>query len=565
MGSLRLPRSARSLHEHRIVALAVAVGAITGVVVAVFERAVRFGAIDRLLEAPLAVQVAAPLVGFAAAALVLRWLAPGASPSLADDYLRAFHERETRLRLRELPAKLAAAAATLAGGAAMGFEAPAILTGATIGATVQRRTARWFTREEARVLLVAGAAAGVAAIFKAPATGALFAMEVPFRADLARRTLLPTLFAAATGYLTFVAIDGPAPLFPIGQVPDLRWTDLAAAVAVGLLAGVGARAFAWAVRATKATTSAWPASRRVLVGGVAVGALVAGSQGLTGEPLALGPGYDAIRWAFEPGHAGGVILGLLLLRGGATLGAVAAGGAGGLFIPLVIEGALLGRLVGEVVGSDSTLLPVLGVAAFLGAGYHVPLAAVMFVAEATGRPGFVVPGLIAAASAQLTMGPRSVTTYQRDRTAGHLERRLGLPLSSAVRTDVVTAPPTATVAEVIATHLVGARLLSVPVVDGATYCGTASLHDLTGVDPDRWDDTPVAQVMATDVPAVPLSATVGEALALLEEADADRLPVVDEHGFVGVISTSEILRLDEVLEATAASRQRAMQERQNET
>ncbi|MEZ5137508.1 MAG: CBS domain-containing protein [Acidimicrobiales bacterium] len=68
--------------------------------------------------------------------------------------------------------------------------------------------------------------------------------------------------------------------------------------------------------------------------------------------------------------------------------------------------------------------------------------------------------------------------------------------------------------------------------------------------------------MDVEVPAVPLTATVGETLALLEDADADRLPVTDDRGFVGVVSTSEILRLDEVLEATEAGRQRAMQDRQ---
>ena len=56
---------------------------------------------------------------------------------------------------------------------------------------------------------------------------------------------------------------------------------------------------------------------------------------------------------------------------------------------------------------------VIGVAAFLGAGYRVPLAAVMFVAEASGRPGFVVPALLAAVAASLVMGSASVTAYQR--------------------------------------------------------------------------------------------------------------------------------------------------------
>ena len=67
MGSLR--RASRSLHDHRIVALAVLVGALTGLSVAAFERVVRGGIIDRLLDAPLAVQVVTPVLGFAIAAL----------------------------------------------------------------------------------------------------------------------------------------------------------------------------------------------------------------------------------------------------------------------------------------------------------------------------------------------------------------------------------------------------------------------------------------------------------------------------------------------------------------
>ena len=69
---------------------------------------------------------------------------------------------------------------------------------------------------------------------------------------------------------------------------------------------------------------------------------------------------------------------------------------------------------GRVQRADLSLFIVIGVAAFLGAGYRVPLAAVMFVAETTGRPSFVVPGLLAAVAAELMMGPSSVTTYQVD-------------------------------------------------------------------------------------------------------------------------------------------------------
>ena len=58
-------------------------------------------------------------------------------------------------------------------------------------------------------------------------------------------------------------------------------------------------------------------------------------------------------------------------------------------------------------------------AAFLGAGYRVPLASVMFVAETTGQPSFVVPGIIAAVTAELVMGATSVTAYQKSPRLDH--------------------------------------------------------------------------------------------------------------------------------------------------
>ena len=106
----------------------------------------------------------------------------------------------------------------------------------------------------------------------------------------------------------------------------------------------------------------------------------------------------------------------MLLRCLATGVTTAGGGAGGLFIPLVVAGALLGRAAGGLVGRvDDTMFLIVGVAAFLGAGYRVPLAAVMFVAETTGRATFVVPALLAAVVADLVMGDKCVTAYQLPR------------------------------------------------------------------------------------------------------------------------------------------------------
>src|SRR5213079_1368321 len=125
------------------------------------------------------------------------------------------------------------------------------------------------------------------------------------------------------------------------------------------------------------------------------------------------------------------------------------------------------------------------------AGYRVPLAALVFVAETTGRPGFVVPGLIAAAVAQLAMGNSSVSPFQVAARAGHLERRFSLPISAALQSDVLTVPPDTSIREFFAIHLVGTRQKSVPVVDTShRYVGMARMEELAGVEEDEWETAP---------------------------------------------------------------------------
>ena len=397
----------------QVVLVSALVGVVTGLGVALFERVVVDDLLAWLGRLPLWLMAAAPGVGLVIAALALRAVGGGASPATADEYLRAFHDGEVRLPLRALAGRLAAAVATLGFGGAMGLEGPSLYLGATLGADTQRRLPRVFRDADRRLLMAAGAAAGVAAIFKAPATGAVFAIEVPYQDDLARRVLLPALVAAATGYLAFVAVNGTERLFPVAGDPAFNMRDLAGAVALGVAAGCAARLFALLVRRAKAV-SGWqhPLVAAVLAGVVLAG-LFAVARLATGESLTFGPGYNTIAWALDPSRAVWLVVLVLVLRCAATAATVGGGGAGGLFIPLVVAGALTGRAVGGVVnGLDNSLFVVVGVAAFLGAGYRVPLAAVMFVAETTGRPGFIVPGLLAAVAAELVMGRSSVTAYQ---------------------------------------------------------------------------------------------------------------------------------------------------------
>ena len=308
---------------------------------------------------------------------------------------------------------MVAALTTLGFGGAMGLEGPSLYLGASIGTLLQQRFRRWFGTPDRRVLLVAGAAAGVAAIFKAPATGAVFALEVPYQDDLARHMLLPALVASATSYLSFVAINGTEPILAVARQSGVL-----------VRRPRGRRAPRLARRRRRARLRVpdppgqarldhEPPLLRVVGAGLTMAAVFGLGELLTTNRSRSGSGTTPSTGRSRPTAPSGSCSSSSLLRCLATAATVAGGGVGGLFIPLVVAGALLGRAVGGIVGDfDTSLFLVIGVAAFLGAGYRVPLAAVMFVAESTGRPGFVVPGLLAAVTAELIMGRSSVTTYQ---------------------------------------------------------------------------------------------------------------------------------------------------------
>jgi CIC family chloride channel protein len=385
-------------------------GLLTGLVVAGFEHLVLDEALPHVLGLPVWATATLPLVGLAVAFGLLRVVGGGASPATSDAYLQAFHG-QADLGWRVSVARLLASVATIGSGGALGLEGPSQYAGAAVGNGLEDGLGSRVVSQR-RSLLVAGAAAGVGAIFKAPATGAVFALESPYQDDLARKMLLPALVGAATGYLMLVSFDGTTPLLTVHGSPPLSGVDLAGAVALGFLAGVGARLFAAVLRVAKRVAARGPALPRILVSGATLGGLFLAGRALTGRDLAIGPGYDAVRWAISNHPEFLVLIAVLGLRCLATAATVGGGGAGGLFIPLVVAGALLGQAFDTVVGGATGLFPIIGVAAFLGAGYRVPLAAVMFVAEATGRPGFIVPALLAAVAGELVMGRSSVTDYQ---------------------------------------------------------------------------------------------------------------------------------------------------------
>ena len=558
-----LRRTFGQARNPRLLAASAATGVIVAVIVAAFETLALHMVLERVLEQNLAVLALAPVLGIAASKLVLRLVGGGTSGSTSDEYIRAFHERHPSIPIRYMPAKLLAGVATIGSGGAVGLEGPSLYAGSSTGLFVHERLGRFFRRDEARVLLTAGAAAGVAAVFKTPATGVIFAIEAPYRDDVTPQALLPSLIASAAGYVTFVFLVGSTPVVPIlgdgglgdgASVVDVQIGDLLGALILGVAAGLGGRGFAWLVRRAKHATHtiSWP--RRAVAAAAAMAGLALLADAAFDEVLSLGPGIRAMEWVVHQDSLGLIAL-LFGVRVAATLATVLGDGVGGLFIPLAALGVIVGQFVGVALDAESTgLYATLGLAAFLGAGYRAPIAAVMFVAESTGAAAFVVPALVAAAVSQVVGGPSSVADYQRSKRLGHLEQRFTLPLSSILTTDVMTVPPDATVSEFVYMHVLGRRERVVPVVSGSRYLGMAQLSQLSSVSRDDWETTSVESVMTTDLPAGSPSWTVRDAVVAMEAADIEVLAVTDSaDNFIGVVTEDDVVRLGEILEETEGS------------
>jgi CIC family chloride channel protein len=539
--------SADNLRRLRVwILLAAGLGAVTGAGVSLLHLVIQiwvWGPLSQLSDWWI---VVFPIVGLLLTSALVR-TTPDRSTETTEDYIRVFHRPNAHLNAASAPWRLLASFTTIGFGGSMGLEGPSIYLGSLFGDITERMFHQTFDRDDAKVMLVAGAAAGISAIFKAPVTGIIFALEVPYRDDLARHALIPAMFASATSYLVFVASVGTAPIFPVQAAP-LRYPDLLGSLLVGVGCGLAARAFIYLYKVVGRLGRRLSFWSRPLVAGMVLGGVGVCALLVYHRPLPLGPGYVGISEAAR-GQLGPYLLLILLGMKMVTTSATGAGnGVGGLFFPSVMMGAAAGGALGHLVPGPPSLFAVVGIAAFLGGAYKVPLAGVAFVAETTGAPGYIIPGLLGAALGYLVSGRASISAHQRFRRSSELETRLRLSVEEVMTREWTEVPPAATVRDFATKHATSAKAKSLPVAEAGRYLGVVSLDSLSGLGPQEWDTLPVTAVMDTDGRAASPDWPVDRALRLIREQGVDRLPVVRDDRIIGMITTADVLRLEEILD-----------------
>ncbi|MFY9744621.1 MAG: chloride channel protein [Candidatus Sulfotelmatobacter sp.] len=359
------------------------------------------------------------VVAFVVTGLIMQFLTPDPNEHSTEEIIRSYHEHEGRVDVRWFAPKILAAITTVGSGGSAALEGPSIYGGAAIGSWLWTKLRRLrLSERDRRIVLICGAAAGMSAVFRAPLTGIVFALEMPYRDDLAHEALVPSLIASVVSFVTLSSFLGAAPIFDFTGCNSFTRVDVYWSALLGLIIGLVGMVFVLIFRRSRSFFVHWSAPHWLKLG---IGGLGTGLCGLLflhlypGHLVPLGPNYDAVGEILGKSHSTTELVVFSVLKLAATLFTLGVGGVSAMFVPLFLTGGSIGTAFGQAVAHSSclNLYAAVGMASFISAGYKTPLAAVVFVAEATGGHAFVVPALIGAAVAYAVSGDASASADQR--------------------------------------------------------------------------------------------------------------------------------------------------------
>ena len=401
---------------------------------------------------------------------LLTQLVPEIRGGGGDAMIRAYHHQGGVVRRRVIWVKALASILTLGTGGAGGREGPTMQIGGALGSAVARALS--VSPRERRILLVAGVAAGISAVFKTPLGAALLAVEVLYRDDFETDALVPAVLASVMAYSVVISVSGESILFAHAPRYPFVPSQLPLYALMALLVCVLANGFLIALGKVKnwADRMPVPAWARPALGGLALGLVITPAIWLVGVRIdaqgqglgILGGGHGAAQLAITgatwlPGGWRGVELLMLLCAGKLIASAltIGSGGSAGDFAPSLALGALLGgafgravQLVAPAAGVDPGAFALVGMATFYGGVAHVPLAALVIVCELAGNYDLLVPLMLSVGVAFVLLRGRYLYHAQvptRRDSPAHREPDRGDVLTTLhVREVMTTGRPFAT-------------------------------------------------------------------------------------------------------------------------
>ncbi|BCL83909.1 chloride channel protein [Ktedonobacteria bacterium brp13] len=446
-------------------------------------------------------------------------------------------------------------AISIGSGGPFGAEGPIIMTGGAIGSMIAQLF--HLTSAERKILLVAGAAGGMSAIFASPVASVLLAVEL-LLFEWKPRSLVPVALSSAVAAIMRYYLFGPGPLFP--TPPHAAFIGVGGflgCVLVGVLAGILATLLTMAVYASEDLFHLlpihwmwWPA----------IGGLIIGIGGLI-FPQALGVGYDMIGTLLQGNASIGLILGILIVKSMIWSMSLGSGTSGGVLAPLLMIGGAFGGVEALFLPAEGAgFWPLISMAAVLGGTLRSPFTAIIFALELTHDTNALLPLLIAVIIAHgftVLVMHRSILTEKVSRRGYHLSSEYAtdpleiLFVREVMRTNVVALSETMTLKDLALASQDTPDQNRVqrlfPIMDTEQrLLGVMTRNELQKMLQDRRGEDDQLKKLASTHPVVsypdePLRAVVYR----MAESGFTRFPVVerdDPQKLLGIVSLGDLLK-----------------------
>jgi CIC family chloride channel protein len=279
---------------------------------------------------------------------------------------------------------------SVSSGASVGVFGPIIHYGGCIATWLKQ----FFSNLSRPVILASGGAAAIGALFSAPIAAAIFAHEMLLRRVRTSESA-PVVMAALGGYFSAVMLLGDNRRFlnVVGDPLPFSPFALGMAVAVGICCGLVSSLYIYLVTSGPgwAKQSKIPPILRPLV---AAAILFAISPFF---PQLIGPGMPSVNMAIAGKFSLVLLVCLVFLKVCATAMCRSLGFHGGIFLPAVFIGAMIGGIFDLLVGEGSHMFALLGAAACTGSAIGAPIAAVVILFEMSGDYRFIVLAMVSVA------------------------------------------------------------------------------------------------------------------------------------------------------------------------
>lgn len=494
--------------------------------------------------------------------LVYRF-APEAEGHGTDAMIDAFHNGKGVIRPVVPVVKAIATILTLGSGGSAGKEGPVAQIGAGLGSWLASLLK--LSHAQRRILLLAGTAGGLGAIFRAPLGGAITSVEILYREDFESDALIPCVISSIVAYSIYTLAFGSASIFSIPEVKLSSFYELGIYLFLGVLCvlvGIFYVKVFYGMRDRFFRKLSLPPYIIVAIGGLLVGVV-----GLV-DPRAMGAGLGVIQGAIY-GHIGfSAMLLLVLLKILATSCTISSGGSGGVFGPSLFIGGMLGGCVGlagqyffpDIVQEPGAYV-IVGMAAFFAGVANAPLGALIMVTEMSGGYDLLPPLMLVCAFALIFARNFSIYKNQvqnKFHSPAHIKDVTVNVLQNLRVSDVFDRLQNTS--EAVVSNSVSYFSLSalskklghmhfVVIDEAETLRGMISLEDLDLPEDDFMRNLVLIEDMVVDnVQPIEAKEDLHEALQKLLDSGYDKLPVVrrDEEGeriFLGYMMYQDLMRV----------------------